>query len=154
VSTRSQRGITMVVSLIMLLMLTTFGISMIRLSTSNQRIALNMEAQRGAEAAAQQVIEESLNSQNFFLDQINLTGPWTAGATTTTQTVNGYNVTLHKPQCLLSRPAPGYSGVSPVAPNDVFWEVRAVATHPTTGATADVTQGVFTVLPADNCIWP
>ena len=149
-----QSGMTLIVSLIMLAMLTLFGVSMLRMSTSNQRIAINMETQRGAEAAAQQAIEDNLNSQNFYLDQIYLTGPWTGGATTSTQTINGYAVTLYKPKCLLSRPAPGYSGLSAVAPQNVFWEVRAVATLAATGAIADVTQGVFTVLPADHCVWP
>ena len=151
---RREGGITLVVSLIMLGMLTAFSVSMIKLSIGNQKIASNMEAQRAAEAAAQLAIEENLNSQNFFLDQINLTGPWADGAVTRTQNVNGHAVTLHKPKCLLSRPAPGYSGLSAVAPQNIFWEVRAVAVHAGTGAIADVTQGIFTVLPADNCVWP
>ncbi|MGE5626308.1 MAG: hypothetical protein ACM3ZT_12255 [Bacillota bacterium] len=151
---RKQRGVTLLISLIMLLVLTLFAVAMIRLSNTNVVVVGNMQSQRALEAVAQQAIETDLNSANFYNDQINGTGPWAGGATTSNSTINGYTVTLNKPQCLYTQKSAGYSAISNVAPDDDFFEVEATATDPVTGATTDVVQGVKVTLPTGNCVWP
>lgn len=59
-----QRGVTLVVALVMLVMLTLLVISAIRSSNTNLRIAGNMQMQGEAAAAAQQAIEQII-SRNF-----------------------------------------------------------------------------------------
>jgi Tfp pilus assembly protein PilX len=59
-----QRGVTLIVALVMLVVLTLLVISGIRSSNTNLRIAGNMQMQGEATAAAQQAIEQILSS-NF-----------------------------------------------------------------------------------------
>ena len=149
-----QRGVTLVMTLTMLLLITILSVAMIRLSTSNLKIAGNMQVQRALEATAQQVIEADVNSANFYNDQIKQTGPWANGATTKTSTANGFSVTLKKPRCLGVTTASGYSALAPVGFEDTFWEVEATATDSVTGGAVDVVQGIDVTLTKGNCIWP
>ena len=57
-----QQGITLVVGLIMLIVLTLLVVSAVRFSSTNLRIAGNMQAQTEAAAAAQQGIENVLGT--------------------------------------------------------------------------------------------
>ena len=159
----SQRGVTLLISLIMLLILTLFAVTMIRMSNTNVMIVGNLQTQRALEAIAEQAIETDLNSANFYNDQINGTNCWASNAQSATfgsgscfagASVNGYSVTLYKPKCLYTQKSSGYSAISNVAPDDDFFEVTAVATDPTTGTQATVTivQGVKVTLPTGNCI--
>lgn len=160
---RRQRGVTLLISLIMLLVLTLFAVSMIRLSNTDVVVVGNMQSQRALEAVAQQAIETDLNSAAFYNDQINGTGCWASSATSATfgssscfsgASTNGYTVTLDKPKCIYTQKSTGYSAISNVAPDDDFFEVEATATDPLTGATTDVVQGVKVTLPTGNCVWP
>lgn len=160
---RNQRGVTLLISLIMLLVLTLFAVSMIRLSNTNAMIVGNLQVQQALESAANQAIETDLNSANFYNDQINGTGCWAGGAASAVvgtgscfngASMNGYTVTLYKPKCLYTQKSTGYSAISNVAPDDDFFEVTAVATDPLTNtqATVTVVQGVKVTLPTGNCI--
>jgi len=151
----SGRGAVLIMTLFMLLLLAIFAGATIRLSSSSLIIAGNMQTQRMLESAAQQAIESSLNSSSFYNDQINQTGPWAGGATTTNLSINGFTVTLNKPKCLSAQTASGFSGLSTlVSFEDTWWEVQATATDSLTGATVDVAQGVKITLPIGNCVWP
>lgn len=158
-----QRGVTLLISLIMLVVLTLFAVSMIRLSNTNVLIVGNLQTQRALEAVANQAIETDLNSANFYNDQINGTGCWASSAASAVvgsstcfsgANTNGYTVTLYKPKCLYTQKSTGYSAISTVAPDDDFFEVTAVATDPTTGtqATVTVVQGIKVTLPTGNCV--
>ncbi|MDD4929987.1 MAG: hypothetical protein PHP85_12005 [Gallionella sp.] len=61
---RQQRGVTLLVGLIMLVVLTLLVLSAVRSSNTNLRIAGNMQMQAEATASAQQVIEQVISS-NF-----------------------------------------------------------------------------------------
>lgn len=151
---RQQRGVTLLISLIMLLVLTLFAVTMIRLSNTNVVVVGNMQAQRALVAAAQQAIETDLNSASFYNDQINQTGPWAGGVTTSTSNINSYTVTLNKPKCIYTTKSAGYSAISNVAPDDDYFEVSSTSTDPITGASTTVVQGVKVTLPQGNCVWP
>lgn len=157
-----QRGVTLLISLIMLVILTLFAVSMIRLSNTNVMVVGNLQIQHDLEAVATQAIETDLNSASFYNDAINGTGCWSGGAASATfgqggcfdgADMNGYSVTLYKPQCLYTQKSTGYSAISNVAPDDDFFEVTAVATDPITNTQATVTivQGVKVTLPTGNC---
>ncbi len=62
----NQRGMTLVVSLIMLVVITLFVLSAIRLSTANLRTVGNMQARNEAAAASQRAIEDLLSSPAAF----------------------------------------------------------------------------------------
>lgn len=63
-SRNKQRGATLVVGLVMLVVLTLLVVSAIRSSNINMRISGNMQAQEETSAAAQQAIEQVI-STNF-----------------------------------------------------------------------------------------
>ena len=66
-SRRSQQGATLVIGLIMLVILTLFGISAINLSGSNLKVVGNMQARTEAFNAAQQGIDTVI-SRTAFVD--------------------------------------------------------------------------------------
>lgn len=59
---RKQKGVTLVVGLIMLIVLTLLVVSAVRFSSTNLRIAGNMQIQNEASTAAQQGIEKLLDT--------------------------------------------------------------------------------------------
>jgi Tfp pilus assembly protein PilX len=67
-TTRSrERGVTLIVVLIFLVMLTLFSVSAFKASTSNARATASLELRQEATAAAQAAIEEAISSSNFAL---------------------------------------------------------------------------------------
>jgi len=64
-SRRSQRGVTLVVVLIFLLLITMFSISAFRASNTNQRITQNMAMRQQGAAAAQAAIETMISTPAF-----------------------------------------------------------------------------------------
>jgi Tfp pilus assembly protein PilV len=96
----SQSGVTLIVSLIMLVVLTLLVVSAIRFGNINLRITQNAQAEAEAAAAAQVAIEQMVAEMN---DAENLSEvaakpnqPVSTGATS-------YAVAVTKPACVLSR---------------------------------------------------
>lgn len=91
-----QRGATLVVALVMLVVLTLLVVSAIRSSNANLRIAGNMQFQEEAVSATRQATE-TIISNDF----------WTAPAASNVNVSIGmatYNVAVSTPTCLGSRP--------------------------------------------------
>jgi hypothetical protein len=63
---RGQRGITLVVGMIMLLLMTLLAISAFQASNVNLRIAGNMQVRQEIFAAAQSAVEQALSSPAFI----------------------------------------------------------------------------------------
>lgn len=150
-SFRRQSGATLLVVLVMLVMITLFVVSMIRLSSTNLKVVGNMQAQRALEASAQQAIENSISTYAFFSDAAGNTGQWPAGTNTLYPNVNGYQIAISRPACVSSTTATKYTLTSNIAPEDTNWEVSAGSTDPVTGAQVNLSQGVRMRLPAGNC---
>ena len=148
---RTQGGATLLIALILLVMITLFVTSMIRLSSTNLRVVGNMQSQRALEAAAQQAVEGSMSSITFFNDAVGNTGQWPSGTNSVNQTVNGYTVAIARPTCIYSTPATGYSATSNISPEDTSWEITSSATDSVTGAQVTMLQGLKMRLPAGNC---
>jgi Tfp pilus assembly protein PilX len=64
---KDQRGATLLISLVMLVLLTLFAISAINLSSTNLSIVGNMQARMEAQAAGMQAIEQVMSSAANFL---------------------------------------------------------------------------------------
>lgn len=93
----AQRGVTLVIALIMLVLLTLLVITAYSLSTSNLRAVGNMQLRNEAIAAANVAIEREIGS-SF----INLTGPF---PTVTLVDINNdanndYRVNIEQPECV------------------------------------------------------
>lgn len=146
-----QRGMTLIVSLVMLVALTLFVLSMMNASRGNLIAVGNMQAQRQLEAAAQKVIEDRISSLTFFTDAAANAGAWPAGLSTIPVAEAGYTVTLHRPVCIWAQPDEGTSATNPLVPELTVWRVRATAMDPVTGGAVDVSQGVRIRLLAGRC---
>lgn len=137
----SQRGATLIVSLIMMVVMTLFAVSAINLSSMNLKIVGNMQAQRLMEMAAQDAIERMVSTPAYF------------SLTPTTQnfTISGLNVSVSAPACVRSTAATGYSATSGISPQDNDWEFVAAVTDGLSGAGLRLHQGVRIRMLAGNC---
>lgn len=136
-----QRGTTLVIALVFLVILTLFAVSGVNTGIVNLRTANNQQMVLEAEFAAQQQIEQVLNSVAPFE-----TVAVSASTTNVDANGDGYNdfaVVTQPPKCLNTTPAPGYSyAFSESAPKDTVWEVVATASDSVFGASVALRQGV------------
>ena len=142
-----QRGATLFVALIFLLIMTLFAVSSINMSTINLRIIGNMQAAKQMDAAAQDAIEQKLSDSASFGTGVT--------ASTVTGIVSGvdYTVDVEAPVCIDSRVATGYSAVvENIIPEDNTWEIIATVSDSITGATSTIHQGVEIRMLAGNCL--
>ncbi|MFC5300495.1 pilus assembly PilX family protein [Azospira restricta] len=102
-----QRGSVLIISLIMLVVLTLIGISMIRMTTTNLQLVNNMQGRHQALAAANDIVNQVLSSS--FINPSDINGTLNAvAAASYTYSPEGedaskktYTVTVSKP-CLKS----------------------------------------------------
>ena len=144
-----QRGMAMVIGMIMLVLLTLLVVSAINSSSVNLRITGNMQAQDEARAMAQQAIERVLGVKaNFYPTP-------TAQAATNYYADNNssgnavYSVSVAAPVC--KGAAKQFPGRTADCINgaraglfcwDTLWAVVATATDAKTGVRQVITQGV------------
>jgi Tfp pilus assembly protein PilX len=162
----NERGATLVVGLIMLVVLTLLVLSGVRSSNVNLRVAGNMQKQAESSAAAQQAIEAVI-SNDFTADLAAVPTPVTVDVNN--DGVADYTVTPSA-SCLSAAPVK-MSDLDPATTADKFcfqsasssnsgmiggtapstgnsvcnqtqWDVAATAQDPATGATTEVHQGI------------
>lgn len=141
-SARGQRGMTLIVSLIMLIILTMFALSTMNLSNSNLKVVGNQQAQRAVEAAAQQALEQVVSGSNIFKTPVGQS-----------LVINGFTVAVTAPVCVRSQACSGCSKDITVAnlPEMDLFEVQASTTDSLSGATASVYQGVDLMMLQGYC---
>lgn len=141
-----QRGVAMVIGMIMLVLLTLLVISAINSSSVNLRITANMQAQDEARAVAAQAIEKFVsNYTNFYpTPQAYPNVDYDINNDTTAD----FKVSVAAPVCKgAAHQIPGRSidcenGVkSGLYCWDTLWEVSATASDTKTGVSQKVTQG-------------
>ena len=151
-----QRGATLLVSLIMLVVLTLFAVAGFNLSSINLKIAGNFQQQRLLEAVAQQEIEQIISTSTPFRSDVlpanqTLCANGSLGCASG-YNAGGYNVIVSAPKCNYWGTAKGYTKkIGELTPEDTDWELRAASTDALTGAQATVSQGVRMRLLAGNC---
>lgn len=145
-----QAGVTLVVGLIFLLVLSLLAVSAVRLSTVNLRVSGNVQAQTEATAAAQQAIEQVMSTAANFYEPLTAK---TVNVDVNNDGTTDYSVAVAAPVCLMLVPVAGYSAnFSGFAPQDGYWDVLAVATNTQTGAVVQIHQGVKSrVLASAGC---
>jgi len=152
---RGQRGATLLVTLIMLVVLTLFAVTGFNLSSVNLKIVGNFQQQKDAEATVQDALERVLSSISLFSAPAAVCLPSGAAPSgTPPNLVCGIatDVLIAKPKCNYSNVATGYTKkLGELTPEDTNWEVRASYTDPLTKAAAAVVQGVAVRMLAGNC---
>lgn len=137
-----QAGVTLVIALLFLVVLTMLVLSAINSGTLGLRIAMNMQLQKEAATTAQAYLDAKLASLTFFQSP-----PTTV--TTDTTTFPNYTMTLAAPLCLGISTAEASGSRSQVAPiaitnptPEYLWDLSVIARDNLTGASAEVHQGV------------
>ena len=152
-----QRGATLLVTLIMLVVLTLFAITGFNLSSVNLKIIGNFQQQKFTEATVQMAIEQLLSSVGNFSPPAALCLPSGAAPSgTPLACAAATDVLVERPRCNYSSSAKGYTKkIGELAPEDTHWEVRASFLDAATRASAAVVQGVSVRMLAGNCSsWP
>jgi len=99
-SRASQSGVTLVVSLIMLVVLTLLVVSAIRFGNINLKITQNAQVEAEATAAAQVAIEQMMAEVNGSSDITTIAAKVNQSISTG---ATAYKVSVTKPACVLSR---------------------------------------------------
>lgn len=140
-----QRGVTLIVGLITLVMVTLLVISAFTLSGNNLKAVGNMQFRNEAIAAANMAIEQTLSSPFTTVNS-----PSSVNVDIDQDNTIDYVVDVAAPACIQAPPASvnltGLSGVSSNIPNTsdylTLWEITATVTSQSTGASVVVKQGV------------
>jgi hypothetical protein len=172
---RRQRGATLIVSLIMLLLITLMAISSFTLGKSNLQIVGNMQQRQQAFAAAQSAVATVISSIQFTATPTNaVPAPCNGVNNTVCVDANGDGVTddnvtltvvcdsiqpipvivaFSDPtlqNCVIGYPPDtgvvGATNGNSMCSNSV-WDVQASATDTVSGANAVIDQGVGVVVP-------
>lgn len=139
-----QKGVVLVVSLLMIAVLALLATASINLGSGSMQIVSNQQAEQNAVAAANNVIEEVVNDRSVFTEGKNLPA----------QTRDGVTVSHTAPVCVAAPPVKGDSmsekaTTTPRANN--YYRFTVEATENSTGATARIHAGVRIAWYADSC---
>ena len=147
-----QQGATLVIALIMLVMITLFAVTMVRLSNTSMQVVGNMQMQRSLEATAQHAIESKISTIDFFNDAVDNVNQFATATFVNDNTTSPLVVVrLEKPVCVAQKEASGYSLGSPLTPQDNVFEVKATSTDSVTNASVQLTQGFKIRMTAGSC---
>lgn len=137
---QAQKGVTLVIAMLMLAVMALLGITNVNNSTVNLRVTHNTQARQDVEATTKNAIETVISSIASF-------------NTPTAQTITeaSTTVTVSQPVCTDAKPSEGYSATFKLAPEDTHWDLTASATDTVTGAETTMRQGVVIILPAGSC---
>ncbi len=179
INASQQRGATLLVSLIILVLMTLLGVSSFLLGKSNLQTVGNMQQRNEAMAAAQETIEETVSKTQFFETPANAV-PNGCAANTKCVDVNNdgktdVTVTLATPKCTQAKvvlnsalnfeseedqgctvsPTQNQFGQKNVATGnsicaDSIWELSATAVDDVTEAEVTVTEGAGVRVSTDN----
>jgi Tfp pilus assembly protein PilX len=144
---RAQRGATLIIGLIMLVLITLIVVNAFTLSSTNLKSVGNMQVRDEAIAAANRAVELVLSSaftnapvaQSINVD-INNDG------------TNDYVVVVAAPTCIRAlaaastAPSDGESGMSTGSTWNTDWDIDATVTDAASGASVRVRQGVRVLL--------
>ena len=156
-----QRGMTLIISMVMLVILTLFVVSGIRIANINLRITANYQWQKEMEALTDSAIEQLISASTSFdnaliqagtaVEQI-ICANGVVGAAGSCSLANPQVGTVTTPRCMSSKVATGYSKkIDVMSPDDNEWLIKATATDSVSGAKVTVYRGVTVRMLANNC---
>ena len=157
-----ERGTTLLIALVFLVILTLFAVSGMNTGIVNLRSANNAQMMVEAEYAAQQQIEQALSSAaNFQYTLANFLA-WPPATTTTNVDVNGDGVTdfvvvASRPRCInrktiFATDSDEFTRLGS-ANMEYFWEVTASVSDSVFGTRVTMREGVRTRLdPSNLCV--
>lgn len=149
VSIRTQRGATLVIGLIMLVLLTLVVTSAFMLSTGNLKAVSNMQFRNEAGAATNKAIEQVVGSPFT-----NAPGEETISVDIDNDGDMDYVVEVEKPVCIRASVAAATaasslslgSAMKSQAYWNTIWDIDAAVNDPVTGASIRIRQGLRVLL--------
>ena len=160
-----QRGATLLISLIMLVVLTLFALTAIRTGNIGLKIVGNQQAAKLMEAAAAQAVEQVVSNLGNF-DSATLIAPAATAAQRVCVNANanhppaaippasclsGTQVDVQPVRCISAKRQTGGSLTQALSTYENTWEVVATVTDALTGAKATYHQGVMIRMLANSC---
>ena len=163
-SFRVERGVVLVIALIMLAVVTLIGTVSANLVMGNLRVVQNIEARAAAKSSALSAMQEAILTNGFLEgEKAFVVGCLGSGYTrcfdlTGDDVTDDMSVTLSEPECVAAIPARNATlkvwedaddascyqpGVYSLCA-DVLWEVTMTAEDSVTGARVEVRQGLTT----------
>lgn len=141
----AQRGATLVIGLIVMVLITLVVVSAFTLSSSNLKAVGNMQVRDEAVAAANQAIEQLISAS--FTDS---PGTVTFNIDINKDGTNDYTVDVATPVCAMATAASeGYpsdvelpTGMTLARDWNTQWDVSATVTHDASGASVRVREGL------------
>lgn len=149
---RKQSGAVLLISLVMLVVLTLFAISMINGSSTGLRIVSNFQAQKVVEQGLHTEMARLISNPASFSTPVVQPDVCINGVDTAC--TGGYLVKVGMPICINSGPASGYSKkIGELAPQDNDFEVNATVVDPANTANIYMTvvEGVRVRMLAGSC---
>jgi len=179
-SLRRQRGITLITALIMLVLMTLIALTAFNVGKSNLQVVSNMQQRDEAQAAAREVIEETISNTRFFVTPNDILADPCGEANHRCVDTNGdkkpdVKVALAPAPKCVNAPVVRNSALNLANPEDAgcsmgggqnfgvagavdgnsacadsIWEINAIATDMQTQAEVKVTQGVSVRIARDD----
>lgn len=176
-----QRGMTLFVGLVMLVLLLLMAVSAFNLSRTNTAVTGNMQHKMEATNAALRAVEETISTTRFIDTPANALQN-SCGTNQVCVDVNGdgiddFNVMLNPIPCIKKIQVIKNANIDPTSPNDApcalgvaqnlgvagaatgdslcaesVWEVTAAATDAVTAAQSTITTGIAVRVPADQAL--
>lgn len=161
VTVNRQRGVTLIISLVMLVVMTLFAVSAMRLSNVNLKITGNYQWQKQMEMLTDAALEQQASSSTSFdsaavqagtaVDS-DICADGTVVAAGSCTLLNAKIGTVSVPRCVGAQPAEGYTiKLGELAPEDTNWLTTAQAIDSLSGAKVTIYRGVTVRLLAGSC---
>jgi len=144
----NQRGATLAVGLITLVVITLLTVSAFTMSGGNLKVVGNMQHRNEAIAAANMAIEQTINMNFPTINPADF--PSTLNIDIDQNNTDDYVVSIAAPVCVRAAPAPvnlaALSGVNSNVTNSgdylTLWEIAVTAESQATGASVFAKQGI------------
>jgi hypothetical protein len=135
-----QKGVVLVVSLLMIAVLALLATASINLSGGSMLVIGNQQAQQDAAAAAETEVEATISDLDNFTDEVAWAGQR-----------DGIAIARSAPVCIGDAPMPGFSLTNPLALQHNYYQFRVTANDADSGAGTAVNIGVRALYLADTC---
>lgn len=138
-----QRGAVLIVALIMLLVMTTLGVSTITSTNISLQLVQNQQRQQEASQAAQNSINYLLSDLDYYVNNSTyLDGNGDFTLSFPSNVSNGMTVTVNGLQCLLQTTPAGCSLVNPTPCHpEYYWEADVSVSDSVSGASSNIIEG-------------
>lgn len=147
-----QRGVVLVVSLLLLTLLSVIVVTAVHTDTTQVRIIANMQDELSLDAITQAELDQVVGQARGFQAQTCDPPPYrkTLDAVRAA-TASEYEFDLDEPRCLHAQAESGSSAVSGVGLEETLWELRIKVKDLRTGNELIMRSGVLLHLPTGMC---